>query len=152
MTKLNISKYNGESLTVPESVTSLAVSNCPNLNNINFGENLTSLSVDTCPKLNTINLNEGLTYLYVYSCSELNNVNFYEGLTSLITQNCPKLDVIVPESVTSYKINDCKSVEFKNMIPFGKKTTSNYINNNQIKIVDGTIIKVPSCTIDEWKT
>ena len=152
LTNLNISEYDGESLTVPESVTSLAVSNCPNLNNINFGENLTSLSVDTCPKLNTINLNEGLTYLYVYSCSELNNVNFYEGLTSLITQNCPKLDVIVPESVTSYKINDCKSVEFKNMIPFGKKTTSNYINNNQIKIVDGTIIKVPSCTIDEWKT
>ena len=49
-------------------------------------------------------------------------------------------------------IGDCKSVEFKNMIPFGKKTTSNPTSNNQIKITDGTVIKVPSCTIDEWKT
>lgn len=152
LTNLYISNYSGESLTVPESVTSLSISNCPNLNNINFDENLTSLGVDNCPKLNTINLNEGLTTLSINSCSVLNNVNFHEGLISLTTRNCPELDVIVPESVTSYTIGNCKSVEFKNMIPFGKKTTSNPTSNNQIKITDGTVIKVPSCTIDEWKT
>ena len=130
-------RKNLESITIPDSVTSIGgstFSECENLESVTIGKGLTSIgdrAFLNCSKLNKINIPDSVTSIEMSAfsgCSNLENITLGKGLTSIGNDaffDCSKLNKInIPDSVTSIGSSTFSQCENLESVTIGKGLTS----------------------------
>lgn len=147
-------RKNLESITIPDSVTSIGSSTfreCENLESVTIGKGLTSIGDDAflnCSKLNKINIPDSVTSIGMWAfcgCSNLENVTLGNRVTSIgvnMFSGCSKLKKIsIPDSVTSIgasAFEGCSKLEDvtigNGVVSIGESAFSSCFNLNKINI------------------
>ena len=170
VTSIQSSAFNNcqslQSITIPSSVTSIGsnvFNGCYSLQSITIPSSVTSISVgmfQNCRSLRSIIIPSGVTSIgsqaFQY-CYSLQSITIPDGVTSIqssLFQYCYTLNSItIPDGVTSIgssAFNTCYGVEEYHITPTTPPTLSNA--NAFTGIMSGTIIYVPSASLDAYKT
>lgn len=158
--------YSLQSITIPSSVTSIGASafqSCRLLQSITIPSNITSIGnymFSSCQSLQNITILSNVTSLGVqafYNCDSLQSITIPSSVTSIgnqAFQACKSLrSITIPNNVISIgssAFSDCYGVEEYHITPTTPPTLSN--TNAFSGIVPGTIIYVPSASLDTYKT
>jgi hypothetical protein len=154
------------SIMLPSGLTSIGVnafSSCYALQRITIPSGVTSIGnlvFYCCYTLNSITIPSGVTSIgtnLFNSCYALQSITIPSGVTSIgnnMFQYCSALQSItIPSGVTSigtYAFAYCYGIEEYHITPTTPPTLSD--TNAFNGIVDGTIIYVPSASLDTYKT
>ena len=158
--------YSLQSITIPSNVTSIGggvFQNCRRIQSITILGNVTNIGTSvffSCHSLRSVMIPSNVTSIgsgAFQNCSSLQSITIPSNVTNIeynAFQACYSLQSItIPSNVTSIgsnAFNSCYGVEEYHITPTTPPTLSN--TNAFNGIVDGTIIYVPSASLDTYKT
>ena len=110
---------NMNSITLPDTLTTVFLEYCTGLTEINIPNSVTNLGLSSCTGLTEINIPNSVTQLGLGGCTGLTEVTIPNKVTTINFRGCTGLTTIdIPESVTTIQNNcfrDCTNLETINL-------------------------------------